>query len=379
MKTFFPTNSWLRRMAVGLSTVFLVLTAFSSMSQAVSLFAHGNDDRLYLVDTETVSVSLVGPNNMSSILAEIEQSPSGTIFGSDTLVNTDLYSIRPDTGAVFDIQTMTFPDGGDVITAMEFVGRTLYAGFTMEGIHSGPGGSSLVTINPLTGDVTMVGATGIPHPLGGLAYDGTTMYAVSAGGSGSLYTIDLGTGAATFIGDTGFTMTALEFGADGVLYGLPRSRSPFANHLLRIDTDTGAAIDLGLIHGAPNTGLVSLTSTPAMPPAIDVTIDIKPGNGENPVNPRSEGKVEVAILTTKDFDARTVDPSTVRFGTGAAAPVIFRLDAADHDGDSDLVLKFNTQDAAIGCGDTEVTLTGETFDGIPITGMDFIRTVGCAK
>ena len=379
MKTFIPIDTRLRRMAVGLSTVVLVLMAYPSVSQAVSLFAHGNDDQLYLVDTETLSLSLVGPNNMSSILAEIEQSPSGTIFGSDTLVNTDLYSIDPDTGAVFDIQTMTFPEGGDVITAMEFLDRTLYGGFTTEGIHSGGGQSSLVTMDPRTGDVTMVGYTGIPHPLGGLAYDGTTMYAVSAGGSGTLYTIDLGTGAATLVGDTGFSMTALEFGADGVLYGLPRSRSPFANHLLRVDTERGTATDLGLIHGAPGTGLVSLTSTPPMPPTIEVTIDIKPANKENPINPRSEGEVKVAILTTEDFDASTVDPSTVRFGTGAAAPVDYWLDAAKRKGGSDLVLKFHTQETAIRCGDTEAALTGETFDGIPIIGMDFISTVGCQK
>jgi len=379
MQTFMPTNTGLCRMAISLWSVFFVLTAYAPMSQAVSLFAHGNDDQLYLVDTETISASLVGPNNMSSILAEIEQSPSGTILGSDTLVNTDLYSINPDTGAVFDIQTMTFPEGGDVITAMEFVDRTLYAGFTTEGIHSGGGESSLVTVDLLTGDVAMVGATGIPHPLGGLAYDGTTMYAASAGGSGSLYTIELETGAATLIGDTGFSMTALEFGADGVLYGLARSRSPYANHLLTVDTDTGAATDLGLIHGAPGTGLVSLTSTPPMLPAIEVTIDIRPANKENPVDPRSEGKVKVAILATEDFDASTVDPSTVRFGMGAAPPVDSRLDAAHEDGGSDLVLKFDTQEAAISCGDTEAKLIGQTFDGIPVAGMDFIKTVGCQK
>jgi hypothetical protein len=31
----------------------------------------------------------------------------------------------------------------------------------------------------------------------------------------------------------------------------------------------------------------------------------------------------------------------------------------------------------IACGDTEATLTGETFDGSPITGIDAVKTVGC--
>lgn len=352
----------------------LFLLAYSMTSQAVLLFAHGNDDQLYLIDTDTLSASVIGPNGVSSIISEIEQSPGGTIFGSDTVDNTLLYSIDPDTGAVFDSQSMTFPAGGNVITAMEFAGQTLYAGFATEGGHSGTVSSILVTIDLMTGNVAVVGATGITNPLGGLAYDGATMYAVSAGGSGSLYTIDLDTGAATLIGATGFAMTALEFGADGVLYGLPRTRSPFSNHLLTIDTVTGAGKDLGLLGGPPGTGLVALTSTP---PALDVKIDIRPGNKINPVNPRSNGKLKVAILTTGDFDASKVDAGAVRFGPGAAAPVGYRLNDVDQDGVWDLVLKFNTLGTAIVCGDTEATLTGETFDGIRITGVDSIRTVGC--
>ena len=358
-------------------SLIVLLTTQPLLSQAVTLFAHGNDDQLYRVDTDTVSASVVGPNNTNSILTEIEQGSTGTIYGSDTLVNTNLLKISPDTGAVFDIQTMTFPAGGDVITAMEFVDNTLYAGFAMEGIHSGPGASSLVTIDLQTGDVAVVGPTGIANPLGGLAWDGTTMYAVSAGGTGNLYTIDLETGGATLIGDTGFSLTALEFGENGLLYGLPRTRSSSANHLLRIDTVTGAGIDLGSIIGAPTAGLVSLTATPPQAPGIDVMIDIKPGNSINPVNPRSKGDIKVAILTTGEFDASLVDASTLSFGPDGAAPVNYRLDDVDRDGDWDLVLKFHTEETGIACGDIEATLTGQTLEGTRIYGTDSIHTVGC--
>ena len=361
---------------VSRGSLIILLTAYSQTSQAVLLFAHGNDDQLYRIDTDAVSATAVGPNTVSSILPEIEQGPSGTVYGSDTVDNTLLYSIDPATGAVFDSLVMTFPPGGDVITAMEFVGQTLYAGFATEGGHSGSVSSALVTIDTGTGDVTSVGETGILNPLGGLAYDGSTMYAVSAGGAGSLYTIDLATGAATLVGATGFAMTALEFGDDGALYGLPRPRSVSVNHLLRIDTVTGAGIDLGLLAGAPGNGLVSLTATP---PPLVVRIDIQPGNPENPVNPRSRGVLKVAILTSDDLDASRVDAGTVRFGPGAATPVRYRLDDVDHDGLWDWVLKFNTQDAAISCGDTEAILTGQTFDGIQISGTEHIKTVGCQK
>jgi len=111
----------------------------------------------------------------------------------------------------------------------------------------------------------------------------------------------------------------------------------------------------------------------------NIVIDIKPGTDSNSINPRSKGVIQVAILTTDTFDATTVDPTTVLFGpTGTeAAPVQFALDDVDGDGDTDMILHFNTQATGIQCGDTSASLTGETSDGSPIRGSDSINTVGC--
>jgi hypothetical protein len=43
------------------------------------------------------------------------------------------------------------------------------------------------------------------------------------------------------------------------------------------------------------------------------------------------------------------------------------------------VLHFRTQETGIACGDTSVSLTGETFNGDLIQGADSIKTVGCQK
>ena len=89
--------------------------------------------------------------------------------------------------------------------------------------------------------------------------------------------------------------------------------------------------------------------------------------------------VPVAILTTDTFDATTVNPTTVLFGANGteAAPVHSALEDVDGDGDTDLILHFNTQSIRIVCGDTSASLTGETFSGQAIKGSDSINTVGC--
>lgn len=112
---------------------------------------------------------------------------------------------------------------------------------------------------------------------------------------------------------------------------------------------------------------------------LEVSIDIKPGSFPNSVNPRSLGVLPVAILTTVTFDSTSVDPATVLFGaTGSeTGPVHSALEDVDGDGDSDLILHFNTQATGIQCGDTSASLGGKTFGGQVIQGSDSADTVGC--
>ncbi|MDH3431843.1 MAG: hypothetical protein OEQ14_17730 [Gammaproteobacteria bacterium] len=112
-----------------------------------------------------------------------------------------------------------------------------------------------------------------------------------------------------------------------------------------------------------------------------VTIDIKPGKTPNSINPASMQHIAVAVLTTETFDATQVDPLTVAFGPNGASESHGRshIKDFDEDGDADLILHFSTPMTGIQCGDTEATLTGETFDGQPITGSDAISTVPCPQ
>jgi len=108
-------------------------------------------------------------------------------------------------------------------------------------------------------------------------------------------------------------------------------------------------------------------------------VDIKPAGFPNMINPRSRGKIPVAILTTELFDATAVDPTTVLFGaTGMeVAPVQSATEDVDGDGDLDMVLHFVTQDTGITCGNTFALLTAVTFGGEKVKGFDSIETVGC--
>lgn len=111
--------------------------------------------------------------------------------------------------------------------------------------------------------------------------------------------------------------------------------------------------------------------------ACDSIIDIKPGSDPNGINPKNKGVIPVAILTTPDFDATTVDISTVRFGPSEASPARpGRVEDVDGDGDDDMIFHFRTQATGIVKGDTEACLTGMTLGGESIAGCDTVKTVG---
>lgn len=74
------------------------------------------------------------------------------------------------------------------------------------------------------------------------------------------------------------------------------------------------------------------------------------------------------MLTTTEFDASSIDPTTAKFGPS---------EAIDADGDLDMVLHFKLQDTGITCGSTDATLIAETSGGANIEGTDSIVTSGC--
>jgi hypothetical protein len=114
---------------------------------------------------------------------------------------------------------------------------------------------------------------------------------------------------------------------------------------------------------------------------ISVAIDIKPGDGPNTINPRANGTIPVAILSTAEFDAATaVDRSSLTFGRIGDEPSLVSCDQATEDvnGDAwpDLVCHFDTQQTGFIIGDTEGILQGSTLGGVSIEGRDAVRVIG---
>ncbi len=121
-----------------------------------------------------------------------------------------------------------------------------------------------------------------------------------------------------------------------------------------------------------------------------VSIDIRPWSHLNIINPKSKGKIPVAILSTKDFDApHQIDPNSLTFGsTGDEESLAFchaehvkhakyaRKDV-NRDGLRDLVCHFYIRDTGFKCGDTQGILKGKTLDGTPIEGNDAVSIGPC--
>ncbi|KPL20716.1 MAG: hypothetical protein AMJ75_11340 [Phycisphaerae bacterium SM1_79] len=120
-------------------------------------------------------------------------------------------------------------------------------------------------------------------------------------------------------------------------------------------------------------------------PVLTVDIDIKPGSTPNTINLGSNGVVPVAILSSADFDATTVDPDTVALaGSGVAVrgkgnKYLAHEEDVNDDGLLDLVCQVETENLDPGIEqDGYAELTGnllEEFGGTPIKGSDEITIV----
>ena len=217
-----------------------------------------------------------------------------------------------------------------------------------------------VAAPPGTGDVTNIAPTylaSFPYAVESADIDNDGHVDLLTAGIYGAVTLLVGNGDGTF-GD-----------------GVPYAASSNLSSLVATDFDRDGWTDIAAGGGTPGVAIM-YNKGPARP---SVEIDIKPDDSPNSINPRSRGVIPVAILGSDAFDVEDINARTLRFGTDAAPIAHKRAHSEDvnDDGFMDLVTHFRTQETGIVCGEESATLTGETFDGLPIETSDSIQTVGC--
>ena len=111
---------------------------------------------------------------------------------------------------------------------------------------------------------------------------------------------------------------------------------------------------------------------------LPVTLDIRPGNTANFINPMGSGTVPVAILGSETFVVAAIDSTTLAFGPNGAGLVIDRISDVNGDGAPDLVSEHPIPATGIGFGTNRACISGATIDGEVFEGCDGLRTMSGA-
>jgi hypothetical protein len=123
--------------------------------------------------------------------------------------------------------------------------------------------------------------------------------------------------------------------------------------------------------------------TGSTPPSTDVQvvrIDVRPGSKSFVrLNPKWRDSIPVAILSSRSFDARKVDVSTLTFGRTGEEQSLRKCNKGyahlNRDRRPDLVCHFDNQSAAFELGDEVGVLRGTTVDGTPIEGRAMLKVL----
>jgi hypothetical protein len=167
-----------------LSVVFL-----TGVAPAGTLYViDDSSNTLLSIDPVTLTITTVGPTGVDDgDFGDLAYAP-----GTDTLYwvpgrrNDNLYTLNRNTGAA----TLIGPHGITDLFTLAFDGGTLYAQSALtHGVYE---------LNTATGAATAIGANDV-YPGGYTVNTNTGELVLSKAGEGNFYSIDRGTGAATFL------------------------------------------------------------------------------------------------------------------------------------------------------------------------------------
>ncbi len=401
----------LRALTLGMGLSALLLPAAQALTSMIAFESNrvGPDFDIYVMNPDGTGVTALTANTNED--REPKWSPQGNqiAFGTDRDGNIEINVMNADgsgqinltNNPATDAGAAWSPDGGKIAFYSNRDGDNEL--FVMNADGSGQTQLTFDPANDLNPDWSP---------------DGTRLAFQSNrdGGDFDLFLVNAyGTGPLTQLTANTFTDIQPRWSPDGtkILFDSTRSgnRDVFvmdANTLVETRLTTHAAIDSQpawspdgtqivftsgrdgnaeiYVMNADGTNVIRLTVNAAIDRQpdwaaveLDVNLDNKPDGEPNAINPASQGVIPVAILTTEDFDATTVDPLSATLGPGSATELHGEghPEDVDGDGDLDLVLHFDTAASGLQCGDTSLTLEAMTFEGQPVEGTDSVQTVGC--
>lgn len=131
---------------------------------------------------------------------------------------------------------------------------------------------------------------------------------------------------------------------------------------------------------ARSNGSYSLIISGVTPSVQQINIGIKPGDQEiAPVNPKARGNIPVALLSSPDFDALSVDRTSITFGATGDEASLLRCHKngtdVNRDGRPDLLCHFGNQAAGFEPGDLEGIVRGRTATGGMFEGRGLLKVV----
>ncbi len=172
------------------------------------------------------------------------------------------------------------------------------------------------------------------------------------------------------VGTGGLFQSAIRFASPIILFGDPET--PKWEDVQSSDTSPGYIVEFD---GACTEAAL-----------LDIMLKLTQGEGARNINLKSRGKIAAAVLSVdSEFDATTIDPTTVTLGDGAdpdahvagnpRGKLMVSWPDLNEDGLKDALFHFNTQDlvaAGLTAETTELVLHGRTTDGVEFMGTDAV-------
>ncbi len=208
---------------------------------ACEFYGIDSSSKLWILDPINVTATQVGATGQSS-LTDIAITPDNRIIA---IKSSSAWELDPMTGHATQIAATAWLAKQDALDALPD-GRILVGGSAnLIAIDTGTGmQTSLGAIPPgrvFSGDIAASGSNG--------AF--ATAKVTSGTANDHLIAFDFVNGTVTDVGDLGYPKVfGLDFGCDGLLYGMTASTPP---KLLRVDPLTAQTTNLGTMTGGPST------------------------------------------------------------------------------------------------------------------------------